>query len=47
MEGCATPDNHSLMLHELANPRGTGIGNQPANTSDHLADHREILRANG
>jgi hypothetical protein len=45
MEGCATPDNHSLMLHELANPRGTGIGNQPANTSYDLADHREILAA--
>ena len=45
MEGCATPDNHSLMLHELANPRGTGIGNQPANTSYDLDDHREILAA--
>lgn len=45
MEGCATPDNHSLMLHELADPRGTGIGNQPANTSYDLADHREILAA--
>jgi hypothetical protein len=45
MEGCATPDNHSLMLHELADPRGTRIGNQPANTSYDLADHREILAA--
>jgi beta-galactosidase len=45
MEGCATPDNHSLMLHQLADPRGTGIGNQPANTSYDLADHREILAA--
>jgi hypothetical protein len=45
MEGCATPDNHSLMLHELADPRATGIGNQPANTSYDLADHREILAA--
>jgi hypothetical protein len=45
MEGCATPDNHSLMLHELADPRGTGIGNQPANQSYDLADHREILAA--
>ncbi len=45
MEGCATPDNHSLMLHELADPKGTGIGNQPANTSYDLADHREILAA--
>jgi hypothetical protein len=45
MEGCATPDNHSLMLHELADPRGTGIGNQPANISYDLADHQEILAA--
>jgi hypothetical protein len=45
MEGCATPDNHSLMLHELADPRGTGIGNQPANHSYDLADHRGILAA--
>jgi beta-galactosidase len=45
MEGCATPDNHSLMLHELAAPAATGIGNQPANTSYDLADHREILAA--
>ena len=45
MEGCATPDNHSLMLHQLAAPRATGIGNQPANTSYDLRDHREILAA--
>jgi hypothetical protein len=45
MEGCATPDNHSLMLHELADPKGTGIGNQPANTSYDLEDHREIVAA--
>ena len=45
MEGCATPDNHSLMLHELADPKGTGIGNQPANTSYDLQDHREIVAA--
>jgi hypothetical protein len=45
MEGCATPDNHSLMLHELADPKGTGIGNQPANTSYDLKDHREIVAA--
>jgi hypothetical protein len=45
MEGCATPDNHSLMLHELADPRGTGIGDQPANTSYDLKDHREIVAA--
>jgi hypothetical protein len=45
MEGCATPDNHSLMLHQYADPRATGIGNQPANTSYDLADHREILAA--
>jgi hypothetical protein len=45
MEGCATPDNHSLMLHQYADPRATGIGNQPANRSYDLADHREILAA--
>jgi beta-galactosidase len=45
MEGCATPDNHSLMLHELADPKGTGIGDQPANTSYDLLDHREIVTA--
>jgi hypothetical protein len=45
MEGCATPDNHSLMLHELADPRATGIGNQPSNTSYDLSDHQEILAA--
>jgi hypothetical protein len=45
MEGCATPDNHSLMLHELADPRGTGIGNQPPNQSYDLRDHQEILAA--
>jgi hypothetical protein len=45
MEGCATPDNHSLMLHELADPKGMGIGNQPANTSYDLKDHQEIVAA--
>jgi hypothetical protein len=45
MEGCATPDNHSLMLHELADPKGTGIGNQPPNTSYDLKDHQEIVAA--
>jgi hypothetical protein len=45
MEGCATPDNHSLMLHELADPKGTGIGNQPPNTSYDLRDHQEIVAA--
>jgi hypothetical protein len=45
MEGCAVPDNHSLMLHQYADPRGTGIGSQPANKSYDLADHREILAA--
>ena len=45
MEGCATPDNHSLMLHELADLKGTGIGNQPANTSYDLKDHQEIVAA--
>jgi beta-galactosidase len=43
MEGCATPDNHSLMLHQLAAPKASGIGDQPANTSYDLADHREIV----
>ncbi len=43
MEGCATPDNHSLMLHQYANPRGTGLGNQPPNQSYDLRDHQEIL----
>jgi beta-galactosidase len=45
MEGCATPDNHSLMLHELADPKATGIGNQPANTSYDYEDHKEIVAA--
>jgi beta-galactosidase len=45
MEGCATPDNHSLMLHELADPRRTGIGNQPPNESYDLRDHQEIVAA--
>ena len=43
MEGCATPDNHSLMLYELADPKGTGIGNQPPNQSYDLKDHQEIV----
>jgi hypothetical protein len=45
MEGCATPDNHSLMLHQYADPRATGIGNQAANQSYDLRDHKEILAA--
>jgi beta-galactosidase len=45
MEGCATPDNHSLMLHQLAAPKAGGIGAQPANRSYDLEDHREILAA--
>jgi hypothetical protein len=45
MEGCATPDNHSLMLHQLADPKDTGIGNQPPNQSYDLRDHQEILAA--
>jgi beta-galactosidase len=45
MEGCATPDNHSVMLHELADPKGTGIGDQPPNESYDLVDHREIVAA--
>ncbi len=45
MEGCATPDNHSLMLHQQADPAQTGIGGQPANMSYDHADHAEILAA--
>ncbi len=45
MEGCATPDNHSLMLHQHADPAGTGIGHQPANKSYDHVDHAEILAA--
>jgi beta-galactosidase len=45
MEGCATPDNHSLMLHQQADPAHTGIGRQPANTSYDHVDHAEILAA--
>ncbi len=45
MEGCATPDNHSLMLHQQADPAGTSIGHQPANKSYDHVDHAEILAA--
>ncbi len=45
MEGCATPDNHSLMLHQLASPATTGIGKQPANKSYDLVDHQQIVAA--
>lgn len=45
MEGCATPDNHSLILHQQANPAATGIGKQPANMSYDHVDHAEILAA--
>jgi beta-galactosidase len=45
MEGCATPDNHSLMLHQQADPARTGIGRQPANASYDHVDHAEILAA--
>jgi beta-galactosidase len=45
MEGCATPDNHSLMLHQLASPSTTGIGKQPANKSYDLVDHQQIVAA--
>jgi beta-galactosidase len=41
LEGCATPDNHSLMLHQQA----SGIGHQPANNSYDHTDHAEILAA--
>ena len=45
MEGCATPDNHSLMLWEHADPAARGIGKQPANMSYDHVDHAEILAA--
>ncbi len=45
MEGCATPDNHSLMLHQQADPARGGIGQQPANTSYDHADHAQIVAA--
>ena len=45
MEGCATPDNHSLMLHQQADPAHTGLGEQPANKSYDHVDHAEILAA--
>ncbi len=45
MEGCATPDNHSLILHQQANPVETGLGQQPANMSYDHVDHAEILAA--
>jgi hypothetical protein len=45
MEGCATPDNHSLMLHQYGAPQAGGIGAQPAGASYDLKDHQEILAA--
>ena len=45
MEGCATPDNHSLMLHQQASPASGGIGAQPANKSYDHVDHAEIHAA--
>lgn len=45
MEGCATPDNHSLMVHQYADPKAGGIGAQPAGASYDLTDHQEILAA--
>ena len=45
MEGCATPDNHSLMLHQQASPGSTGIGTQPPGKSYDHVDHAEILAA--
>ena len=44
MEGCATPDNHSLMLHQMRTRTAQGSATA-ANTSYDLADHREILAA--
>jgi hypothetical protein len=40
MEGCATPDNHSLMIHQI-----TQTYRQYGGTSYDLADHREVLAA--
>ncbi len=45
MEGCATPDNHSRMLHQQAAPAAAGIGSQPADRSYDHQDHAEILAA--
>ena len=45
MEGCATPDNHALMLREHSDPARTGIGQQPDNHSYDHQDHAEILAA--
>ncbi len=41
MEGCATPDNRSLMLHQ----QDAGIDGQPAGKSYDHVDHAEILAA--
>ena len=47
MEGCATPDNHSLMVHQLEGPEAGGLGAQPPGKSYDLVDHKEILGAYG
>ncbi len=40
MEGCATPDNHSLMIHQITDTYAKYGG-----TSYDLTDHKEILAA--
>ncbi len=40
MEGCATPDNHSLMIHQITDTYAMYGGN-----SYDLTDHKEILAA--
>jgi beta-galactosidase len=40
MEGCATPDNHSLMVHQITETYATYGGN-----SYDLTDHKQILAA--
>jgi beta-galactosidase len=40
MEGCATPDNHSLMIHQI-----TEAYSRYGGTSYDLTDHKEILAA--
>ncbi|WP_125487578.1 sugar-binding domain-containing protein [Edaphobacter aggregans] len=40
MEGCATPDNHSLMIHQITDTFARYGG-----TSFDLTDHKEILEA--
>ena len=43
MEGCARPDNHALMIHQISETYSRYSGGQPA--SYDLLDHQEILAA--